>query len=196
MGRWSTFSSPPTCFLVFSFVVARGGQPPRAEVPLAPPNSHLLRPRVAGRDFSPGNTSGSLSTLLPGTVPGGRWPEGPPTLRTHFSFTPFRARLQMHLQLNPPCAFLRSSLTPAPQVSWSERAVARVDRLGRHAARPQDRLGARHRIRACVQGCLWASARLTASDLAVSSPHGADWLVGYMRESIGDRLRASWAVGL
>ena len=26
----------------------------------------------------------------------------------------------------PPCAFLRSSLTPAPQVSWSERAVARV----------------------------------------------------------------------
>jgi len=25
-----------------------------------PPNSHLLRPRVAGRDFPPGNTSGSL----------------------------------------------------------------------------------------------------------------------------------------
>ena len=66
-----------------------------------PPHSHLLRPRVAGRDFPPGNTSGSLSTLLPGTVPGGRWPEGPPTLRTQFSFTPFRARLQTHLQLNP-----------------------------------------------------------------------------------------------
>ena len=66
-----------------------------------PPHSHLLRPRVAGRDFPPGNTSGSLSTLLPGTVPGGRWPEGPPTLRTHFSFTPFRARPQTHFQLSP-----------------------------------------------------------------------------------------------
>ena len=61
----------------------------------------------------------------------------------------------------PPCAFLRSSLTSTPQVSWSERAVARVERLGRHAARPQDRLGARHRIR--------ASARLP---LGLSPPHG------------------------
>jgi hypothetical protein len=66
-----------------------------------PPNSHLLCPRVAGRDFPPGNTSGSLRRCcLEQCLEGGGRKALRPLGHT-FSFTPFRARPRTHLQLSP-----------------------------------------------------------------------------------------------